>query len=254
MSIIRYRPITPGRRFMTRFVDDLVQRKNKPVNSLIELLPKKSGRNNSGSITVRHQGGRHKRFYRKVDFHRKDFDITGTIKQFEYDPNRNASLALVQYVNGKKAYLLANKDMQVGAQIVSSNTHKVHVKIGNACKIRDLPHGTFISNVELIPGHGGQLARAAGTHVRFLGFDDQNKFVIIQLPSGEKRKIHGDCMATIGEIGNSEYNLVNWGKAGRSRWRGIRPTVRGSAMNPNDHPHGGGEGKAPIGRKHPVSI
>ena len=239
---------------MTRFIDKKIDKNAKRQRLLTSILKKKSGRNNSGKITVRHHGGRKKRFYRNVDFSRRDYDIEGTIQQFEYDPNRNATIAVVCYKNGKKVYLLATKDLKVGDKVISSRDNKVHIKNGNACKIRNLPHGTFVSNVEIIPGRGGQLARSAGTYVRFLGFDEQNKFVIIQLPSGEKRKIHGDCMGTIGEVGNKEYNLVNWGKAGRNRHRGIRPTVRGSAMNPNDHPHGGGEGKAPIGRKQPVSI
>ena len=249
MAIKKYKPTTPGRRGMTTLTNDEIT-KSTPERSLIVKTSKKSGgRNNSGKITSRHIGGGHKQQYRAIDFKRNKDDIKATVKAIEYDPNRNANIALVYYADGEKRYIVAPKDLTVGMTIVSGA--KTDIKTGNCCEMRYMPEGTFIHNVELKPGKGGQLARAAGASAQILGIED--KYVILRLTSGETRKILSNCRATIGVVGNEDYSLVNWGKAGRNRWKGIRPQSRGSVMNPVDHPHGGGEGRAPVGRKSPMT-
>jgi len=248
MAIKKYKPTTPGRRGMTTLVfDDLTT--SKPERSLLVSFNKSGGRNNSGKITTRHHGGGHKQLYRVVDFKRNKDDIKATVKSIEYDPNRNANIALLAYADGEKRYILAPKDLHVGMSVVSGV--KADIKVGNACEMRYMPEGTVIHNIELQPGKGGQLARSAGVSAQILAIED--KYVIVRLASGEMRKILANCRATIGVVGNEDYSLINWGKAGRTRWRGIRPTVRGSVMNPCDHPHGGGEGRCPVGRKSPMT-
>ena len=220
-----------------------------PERSLLEPLSKKGGRNNTGRITTRHQGGGHKRQYRVIDFKRNKDNIPAKVATIEYDPNRSANIALLNYADGEKRYILAPKGMQVGQTIVSGEA--VDIKVGNAMELRNIPEGTFVHNVELKPGKGGQLARSAGVSAQILG--SEGRYTILRLASGEVRKVLSNCRATIGTVGNEDHSLVNLGKAGRSRWMGIRPTVRGSVMNPNDHPHGGGEGRTPVGRKSPMT-
>jgi len=220
--------------------------KGKPEKTLIEHLRYDAGRNNQGRITVRHQGGRNTRAYRMVDFKRNKDGVIGTVAAIEYDPNRNCRIALVQYADGVKAYVLATKDLNVGAKIISGDTAEPN--IGNAMQLKNIPQGLNVHNVELHPGKGGQLARSAGTFARLMAVDGD--WAIIQLPSGELRKINATCRATIGEVGRAEANVRNIGKAGRNRWLGIRPTVRGNAMNPIAHPLGGGEGHTNGGRQH----
>ena len=223
--------------------------KSTPEKSLVVTKKKTDGRNNQGKITVRHRGGGVKRKYRLVDFKRVKDGITAIVSSIEYDPNRSANIALISYKDGEKAYILAPKGLQVG-DIVESGEN-ADIKVGNTLPIMNIPVGTFIHNVELKPGKGGQLVRSAGAGAQILGRED--KYVLIRLASGETRKILGTCRATIGVIGNEDYSLVKVGKAGRTRHMGIKPTVRGSVMNPNDHPHGGGEGRAPIGRSGPMT-
>lgn len=249
MAIKKYKPTTPGRRNMTVLDYNSEITTNTPEKSLLEPLFKKGGRNNLGKITVRHRGGGHKRQYRVIDFKRDKDGIIGKVASVEYDPNRSAFISLINYVDGEKRYIISPKGLTVGSEIVSGPD--ADIKIGNALPLEKIPVGTFIHNIELQPGGGAKLVRSAGTSAQILGRED--KYVIIRLTSGEVRKILGVCRATIGEVGNSEYELVNLGKAGRTRHRGFRPTVRGSVMNPNDHPHGGGEGKTPIGRKAPLT-
>lgn len=248
MAIKKYKPTTPGRRGMTTLVNETITA-SKPERSLIENLNKKGGRNNTGRITTRHQGGGHKRQYRLIDFKRNKDNIPATVKTIEYDPNRSANIALLAYADGEKRYILAPSGLTVGMTVVSGES--CDIKVGNACQLRNIPEGTFIHNVELKPGKGGQLARSAGCSAQILGIEE--KYVTLRLSSGEVRKVLAVCRATIGVVGNADYNLVNYGKAGRNRWLGIRPTVRGSAMNPCDHPHGGGEGRCPVGRKSPMT-
>ncbi|WP_338969495.1 50S ribosomal protein L2 [Spiroplasma endosymbiont of Labia minor] len=250
MPIKKYRPTTNGRRNMTT-LDYSILTTSKPEASLLAPINEKAGRNNHGHITTRHKGGGHKRKYRIIDFKRNKRDILGKVVSIEYDPNRNAFISLVNYIDGEKRYILNAKGMSIGTEIVASEN--ADIKVGNAAPLKNIPEGTLIHNIELRPGKGGQMARAAGSSAQILGKDDDGKYVTIRLTSGEVRKVLAECYATIGEIGNEEYNLINWGKAGRNRWKGIRPTVRGSVMNPNDHPHGGGEGRAPIGRKAPLT-
>ncbi|WP_348736305.1 50S ribosomal protein L2 [Spiroplasma endosymbiont of Ammophila pubescens] len=250
MPIKSFKPVTPSRRNMTS-LDYSVLTTDRPEKSLIETRKKHAGRNNQGVITTRHKGGGHKVKYRIIDFKRNKDNIIGKIATIEYDSNRNAFICLVNYVDGEKRYILAPKTIKVGMQIVSGE--KTDIKVGNCMKLKNIPEGTVLHNLELRPGKGGQLARSAGSSVQLLGKDEDGKYVTIRLTSGEVRKVLGECRATVGEVGNEDYALVNWGKAGRNRWRGIRPTVRGSVMNPNDHPHGGGEGKAPVGRKAPMT-
>ncbi len=225
---------------------------NKPEKTLLVNLQKQSGRNNTGKIMVRHQGGGHKRKYRLIDFKRDLDNIPATVKSIEYDPNRTSFISLVTYANGIKKYIIAPKGIKVGDKVISG-TDNIDIVIGNTTILSNIPEGTLVHNVELIPGHGGQLARSAGSFIQILGFDDSGKYVVCKLMSGEVRKIRKECRATIGIVSNEDHNLVNLGKAGRSRYLGIRPTVRGSVMNPNDHPHGGGEGRQPIGKDAPRS-
>ena len=248
MAIKKYKPTTPGRRGMTTLTNEEIT-KSTPERSLTVSQKSKGGRNNTGRITSRHQGGGHKQLYRIVDFKRNKDGIPATVKAIEYDPNRNANIALLFYADGEKRYIIAPKDLSVGMSVVSGE--KTDIKVGNCCEMRNMPEGTVIHNIELKPGKGGQLARAAGASAQILAVED--KYVTIRLASTEMRKVLGNCRATIGTVGNEDYSLVNWGKAGRNRWKGIRPTVRGSAMNPIDHPHGGGEGRTPIGRKSPMT-
>jgi large subunit ribosomal protein L2 len=248
MPIKIYKPTTNGRRNMTALTyEELTS--NTPEKSLLVPISKTGGRNNQGKITVRHIGGGEKRKYRLIDFKRNKDDIPGKIATIEYDPNRSANIALIHYADGEKRYVLAAKGFEVG-QVIYSGVN-ADIKIGNALPIMIIPVGTVVHNVELHPGKGGQIARSAGTSVQILGREE--RYVLLRLQSGEVRKVLGTCRATIGEVGNESWELVNIGKAGRTRHMGVRPTVRGSAMNPNDHPHGGGEGKAPIGRKSPMT-
>jgi large subunit ribosomal protein L2 len=248
MGIKKYNPTTPGRRGMSTLTFDEIT-VSKPERSLIESLNKQGGRNNNGRITTRHQGGGHKRAYRIIDFKRDKDNIPAKVATIEYDPNRSANIALLHYADGEKRYILAPKGLTVGQTIVSAQA--ADIKTGNAMEMGKMPDGTFIHNVELKPGKGGQLARSAGVSAQILGQEGQ--YVIVRLASGEVRRIHSNCRATVGQVGNEDHNLVNLGKAGRTRWMGIRPTVRGAVMNPVDHPHGGGEGKNPVGRKAPMT-
>ena len=248
MAIKKYKPTTPGRRGMTTLMNETISA-SKPERSLCESLSKKGGRNNTGRITTRHHGGGHKRQYRLIDFKRNKDNIPATVQTIEYDPNRSANIALLAYADGEKRYIIAPNGLQVGQTVISGES--CDIKTGNACQLRNIPEGTFIHNVELKPGKGGQLARSAGCSAQILGIEE--KYVTVRLSSGEVRKILAVCRATIGVVGNSDHSLVNIGKAGRTRWMGVRPTVRGSAMNPCDHPHGGGEGRCPVGRKSPMT-
>lgn len=223
-----------------------------PEKSLLVTLKKNSGRNNQGKITIRHHGGGHKRKYRLIDFKRNIDDIPATIKSIEYDPNRTSFISLVVYANGLKKYIITPKGVKVGDKVISGSKN-IDIIPGNATILANIPEGTLVHNVELIPGHGAQIARSAGSYVQILGWDDSGNYVICKLMSGEVRKIAKECRATIGVVSNEDHNLVNLGKAGRTRHLGVRPTVRGSAMNPNDHPHGGGEGRQPIGKDAPRS-
>jgi len=248
MAIKAYKPVTNGRRNMTTLVNTELSKK-RPEKSLTVKLQKHSGRNNQGVITTRHQGGGHKRLYRIIDFKRNKLDVEGKVIALEYDPNRSANIALIRYTDGEKRYILAPKGLTVGQTIISSE--HADIIVGNCLPMGNMPEGTFIHNIEMNPGKGGQLARAAGVSAQILGKED--KYVIVRLASGEVRKFLAVCKATVGVVGNEDHSLVNIGKAGRNRWKGIRPTVRGSVMNPNDHPHGGGEGRTPIGRKAPMT-
>ena len=248
MAIKKYKATTNGRRGMTSLAFDEITT-NKPERSLTESLKKHAGRNNLGRITTRHQGGGHKRLYRIIDFKRNKDDIPAKVATIEYDPNRSANIALLHYVDGEKRYILAPKGLKVGQEVISGA--KTDVKVGNCMELGNMPEGTFVHNVELKPGKGGQLARSAGVSAQILG--NEGRYCILRLASGEVRKILSNCRATVGTVGNEDHSLVTIGKAGRSRWMGIRPTVRGSVMNPVDHPHGGGEGRTPIGRKSPMT-
>ena len=248
MAIKHFRPVTPGQRKKSTLVNTELT-KTAPEKSLLKVAKKNAGRNNTGKITVRHQGGGAKRKYRIIDFKRNKFDIVGTVASIEYDPNRSANIALINYADGEKRYIIAPKGLKVNDKVVSGE--KVDIKVGNACPLMNIPVGTVIHNIELTLGKGGQIARSAGQSAQILGRED--KYVLVRLSSGETRKILGTCMATIGEVGNEDFSLVRLGKAGRTRYLGIRPTVRGSVMNPNDHPHGGGEGRTPVGHKQPLT-
>ena len=249
MAIKNYKPTTPGLRKMNTLVNEDITKGNKPEKSLIVTAKKHSGRNNQGRITVRHKGGGVKRKYRIIDFKRNKLDIPGKVASIEYDPSRTANIALINYVDGEKRYILAPKNLKVGDQIIAGEN--ADIKAGNALPIMSIPVGTLVHNIELRPGKGGEIARSAGTSAQILG--RETDYVLVRLSSGEQRKVLGTCMATVGEVGNEDSSLVKIGKAGRKRHMGIRPTVRGSAMNPNDHPHGGGEGRAPVGRKSPMT-
>jgi len=248
MGIRKYKPTTNGRRGMSTLTNEEITT-SRPEKSLTVSKAKTGGRNNQGRMTVQHIGGGAKRKYRLIDFKRNKFGVTGKVATIEYDPNRNANIALINYLDGEKRYIIAPKDLKVGMIIEAGEA--CDIKVGNAMQLQNIPVGTLVHNVELKPGKGGEIARSAGQSVQILGRD--GKYVIVRLQSGETRKILGTCMATIGVVGNEDYELVNIGKAGRSRHMGIRPTNRGSVMNPNDHPHGGGEGRTPIGRKGPVT-
>lgn len=248
MGIKKYKPTTNGRRNMTS--SDFAEiTKTKPEKSLLVSQSKTAGRNSYGHITVRHRGGGHKRQYRLVDFKRTKDNVPATVKAIEYDPNRSANIALIVYEDGTKSYILAPKGLKVGMKVESGTD--ADIKVGNTLPLANIPVGTVIHNIELKPGKGGQLVRSAGASAQLLG--KEGKYAIVRLTSGETRMILLTCRATIGTVGNEEHSLINIGKAGRNRWAGKRPTVRGSVMNPNDHPHGGGEGKAPIGRPSPLS-
>ena len=248
MAIRNYKPTTPGRRKMSALVNEEITT-STPEKSLTVTIKKNSGRNNQGKITVRHQGGGVKRKYRIIDFKRNKENVPGLVSSIEYDPNRTANIALINYADGEKRYIIAPKGLTVGQTVESGEN--VDIKVGNSLPIINIPVGTMIHNIELRPGKGGELARSAGTSAQILG--REGNYVMIRLSSGEQRKVLGTCKATIGEVGNEDSSLVKVGKAGRKRHMGIRPTVRGSVMNPNDHPHGGGEGRAPVGRKAPMT-
>ena len=248
MAIKKYKPTTNGRRGMSTLANEELTN-NKPTKSLLSKNNKTGGRNNQGRMTVRHIGGGAKRKYRIIDFKRNKFGVPARVTTIEYDPNRNANIALLTYKDGEKRYIIAPKDLKVGSIVESGE--KVDIKVGNAMMLKNIPVGTVIHNIELKPGKGAELVRSAGASAQILGRED--KYVMVRLQSGETRLVLGTCMATIGVVGNEDYELVNIGKAGRTRHMGIRPTNRGSVMNPNDHPHGGGEGRAPIGRKGPVT-
>jgi len=248
MPIKNFKPNTPGTRGMSTLVNDTITT-STPEKSLLVKKSKTGGRNNQGKITVRHIGGGARRKYRVIDFKRNKDGIEGRVATIEYDPNRSANIALINYLDGEKRYIIAPLDLKVGDKIESGEN--ADIKIGNALPLNNIPVGTMVHNVELNPGAGAKLARSAGSSVQILG--KEGKYVIIRLQSGETRKVLGTCKATIGEVGNLDYELVSLGKAGRKRHMGIRPTVRGSVMNPNDHPHGGGEGRAPVGRAQPMT-
>lgn len=248
MPVKSYKPTTSSRRKMSTLVNDEIT-KTTPEKNLVVTVKKNSGRNNQGKITVRHQGGGAKRKYRIIDFKRNKLDVPGTVSAIEYDPNRTANIALISYKDGEKRYIIAPNTLKVGDVIVSSEN--ADIKVGNTLPIMNIPVGTVIHNIEMRPGKGGQLARSAGSSAQILG--REGNYVLMRLTSGETRKILGVCKATVGEVGNLDKELVKLGKAGRKRHMGIRPTVRGSVMNPNDHPHGGGEGRAPVGRKQPMT-
>jgi len=248
MAIKKFKPTTPSRRQMTVMnYADLT--KKEPERSLTAPLKSTGGRNAKGRLTVRHKGGGHKRLYRIVDFKRIHDNVPAKVAAIEYDPNRSANIALLHYADGRKAYIIAPHNLKVGDKVVSGP--EADIKVGNTLPLKDIPVGTLIHNVELRPGKGGQLARSAGTVAQLMA--KEGAYAHVRLPSGEVRLVHVTCRATIGQVSNLDYDNVVLGKAGRSRWLGIRPTVRGSVMNPVDHPHGGGEGRAPIGRKYPVS-
>ena len=248
MPIKNYKPNTPGTRGMSTLINDEIT-KSTPEKSLLVKKSKTGGRNNQGKITVRHIGGGVRRKYRVIDFKRTKDGIDGRVASIEYDPNRSANIALINYADGEKRYIIAPLNLKVG-DIVESGAN-ADIKVGNALPLENIPVGTMVHNVELNPGAGAKLARSAGSSVQILG--REGKYVIVRLKSGETRKILASCRATIGEVGNTDYELVSLGKAGRKRHMGIRPTVRGSVMNPNDHPHGGGEGRAPVGRAQPMT-
>lgn len=248
MAIRVFKPRTSGSRQRSVLVSGEITNE-KPLKSLTDTKKKTDGRNNQGKITVRHRGGGVKRKYRLIDFKRVKDGVTAVVKSIEYDPNRSANIALISYMDGVKSYIIAPKGLSVGDVVESGEM--VDVKVGNTMPIMNIPVGTVIHNIELKPGKGGQLARSAGGSAQILG--REGKYVLIRLASGETRKILGTCRATIGVVGNEDYELVKVGKAGRTRYKGVRPTVRGSVMNPNDHPHGGGEGRAPVGRSGPMT-
>ena len=246
MAIIKAKPTSPGRRFRVQIKSDLY--KGRPEKSLIESKNRISGRNNNGRITVRHKGGGHKRLYRMIDFKRSKLDIEATVLRIEYDPNRSANIALIEYKDGEKAYIIAPKQLEEKTKVLSGD--KAPIKPGNCLPLKAIPQGTEVHCIEMRPGKGAQLIRSAGTTARIVA--KEGKYATLRLSSGEMRKILLSCRATVGVIANEQHNLKSLGKAGAKRWRGVRPTVRGVAMNPVDHPHGGGEGKTSGGRN-PVS-
>ena len=248
MAIKSYKPTTNARRGMTG-LDYSGLSKVAPEKSLLDKKHKNAGRNNTGRITTRHQGGGHKQRYRIIDFKRNKDSVPAKVATIEYDPNRSANISLLHYADGEKRYILSPRGLKVGMEVISGDD--VDIKVGNALQLRNIPEGTVVHNVELKPGKGGQMIRSAGAGAQVLGIED--RYVTLKLVSGEVRKVLGTCRATIGEVGNQDHSLVTIGKAGRQRWLGIRPTVRGSAMNPIDHPHGGGEGRTSIGRVSPMT-
>jgi len=248
MPVKSFKPTSPGIRQMTVSTFEEIT-KTEPEKSLFEVLKKKSGRNNMGRITVRHRGGGHKRLYRKIDFKRDKDGIPAKVVSIEYDPNRTANIALLSYADGEKRYILAPFGLQVGQTVVSGPD--ADIKVGNALPLKNIPVGSVIHNIEMKPLKGGQLVRSAGAAAQLMA--KEGDYATIRMPSGEVRRIHINCKATIGQVGNLDNENITVGKAGRSRWLGIRPTVRGVVMNPVDHPHGGGEGRSPIGRKNPVT-
>jgi large subunit ribosomal protein L2 len=248
VAVKSFKPYSAGRRFMTVASFDEITA-SKPEKSLTERLVKKGGRNQQGKLTVRHQGGGHKRLYRVIDFKRNKDGIPARVATIEYDPNRSARIALLNYVDGEKRYILAPNGLKVGDKVVSGPDSDI--KVGNALPLKNIPVGTTIHNVELKIGKGAQLVRSAGTSAQLMA--KEGDYALLRMPSGELRKVHINCRATIGEVGNLEHENITIGKAGRNRWLGVRPENRGTAMNPNDHPHGGGEGRSPVGRKNPVT-
>ncbi len=248
MAIVSFKPTTNARRKMSTLVNEEITT-SKPEKSLLVSLSKNGGRNNQGKITVRHHGGGAKRKYRLIDFKRNKRDIVGKVATIEYDPNRSANIALINYVDGEKRYIIAPKGLTVGMEVVAGEN--VDIKVGNALPISNIPVGTNVYCIELKPGKGAALARSAGSFAQILG--REGNYVMVRLSSGEQRMVLGTCYASVGVVGNEDYELVKLGKAGRTRHMGIKPTVRGSVMNPNDHPHGGGEGRAPVGRSGPVT-
>ena len=248
MAIKKYKSTTNGRRGMSTLVNEEITT-STPTKSLLKSTSKSGGRNNQGKMTVRHIGGGAKRKYRIIDYKRNKFGVTGKVATIEYDPNRTSNIALINYRDGEKRYIIAPKGLKVGMIIEAGE--KVDIKVGNALPLANIPVGTVVHCIELKPGKGAEICRSAGSSAQILG--REGKYVMLRLQSGETRKVLGTCMATIGTVGNEDYSLVNLGKAGRKRHMGIRPTNRGSVMNPNDHPHGGGEGRAPIGRKGPLT-
>jgi len=248
MGIKRFKPTTPGRRFATGYTFEEITR-SEPEKSLVVSLHRHAGRNNQGRITTRHRGGGHKRLYRIVDFKRDKDGVPARVAAIEYDPNRSARIALLHYADGEKRYILAPVGLQVGDVVTSGPD--AEIKPGNALPLEKIPVGTLVHNVELQPGHGGQLVRAAGTAAQIVA--KEGEYAQLRLPSGEVRRVHLRCKATVGQVGNVEHEAIKLGKAGRKRWLGIRPTVRGVAQDPRSHPHGGGEGRSPIGMPSPVS-
>jgi large subunit ribosomal protein L2 len=246
MAIKIYKPTSPGRRGMSVSTFEEVTR-SRPERSLVVGLRKRAGRNNEGRVTVRHRGGGNKRLYRMIDFKRNKIGIPGRVASIEYDPNRSARIALVVYADGEKRYILAPVDLKVGAQLQAGPT--AELRVGNALPLRNIPLGTMIHNLEMSPGRGGQMVRSAGAAAQVMA--KEGAYVTVRLPSGEMRRVLIECMATIGQVGNTDHANINYGKAGRKRWLGWRPTVRGVAMDPNSHPHGGGEGRSPVGMPGP---
>ena len=248
MAIKKYNPTSPARRFMTVSAFEEITT-NTPERSLLEPIKKNAGRNSYGKITIRHRGGGNRRKYRIIDFKRQKFDVVGTVLTLEYDPNRSSHIALVQYSDGEKRYIIAPQGLKVGQEIMAGKD--ADIKVGNALPLSSIPIGTFVHNVELYPGKGAQLARSAGNMAQLMA--KENGMALLRLPSGELRNVRAECMATVGQVGNIDHENVKIGKAGRKRNMGWRPTVRGSVMNPCDHPHGGGEGKSPVGRPGPTT-
>ena len=248
MPVKTYKPTSPGRRGMTGLTFEEIT-STDPERSLLRPLSKQAGRNAQGRVTVRHRGGGHKRQYRVIDFKRDKVDVPATVKSIEYDPNRSARIALLVYADGEKRYIIAPLGLQVGDVLMSGND--AEIRVGNALSLERIPLGTLVHNVELAPGRGGQIVRSAGTSAQLLA--KEGEYVTLRLPSGEMRLVRKECMATVGQVGNVDHGNIKLGKAGRQRWLGYRPAVRGSAMTPRDHPHGGGEGRAPIGMPSPKS-
>ena len=248
MALKQFKPTSPGRRYFTVSTFEEVTKK-EPEKSLTKPIKRTGGRNNQGKLTMRHVGGGAKRLYRIIDFKRNKIDVPGKVSAIEYDPNRSARIALINYADGEKRYIIAPLGLKVGDAVISSTG--ADIRPGNALPLANIPVGTIVHNIELTPGKGGQLARSAGSGIQLMA--KEGKYATLRLPSGEMRNVLQTCMATIGQVGNVDHENISLGKAGRSRWLGIRPTVRGVVMNPRDHPHGGGEGKSPIGRKTPMS-